>query len=488
MMHNIDMTPKEYKIVLEVLREHINIPCKVWAFGSRVKNKTKRNSDLDLAIECFRKIDVGLLADLEEAFREAPLPYKVDVVELHDVSTNFRNIINSHKVLLTIVGNIPALRFPEFEKSGEWDKKVLGDVCYITNGKANVQDHVSEGKYPLFDRSETIKSSDKYIFDCEAVIIPGEGMRFVPKYYKGKFNLHQRAYVLKDFHCNGHFVYHIVSSKSSLLSQNAVQSTVLSLRLPILQKFPVEFPKNPKEQQHIASCLSSLDELLALHQEKLQTLKEHKKGLMQNLFPQEGKQVPNYRFPEFEKSGGWEEKMLGDESHYVNGKAHEKDISSNGKYTVVNSKFISTEGEIAKYSNTAYCMAYIGDILMVLSDVPNGKAISKCFYVNENNKYSVNQRICRITSIAIDKQLLFYIMNKNPYFLTFDDGVKQTNLKKDNVLEFSFLVPKSLQEQQRIASCLSSVDELITSQSEKIEQLRQHKKGLMQGLFPKVGA
>src|SRR5690606_28833619 len=98
---------------------------------------------------------------------------------------------------------IPELRFPEFEKNGEWEEKVLSDVSDITNGKANAQDHIEGGEYPLFDRSEVIKASDKFLFDCEAVIIPGEGMRFVPKYYEGKFNLHQRAYALKDFSCNG---------------------------------------------------------------------------------------------------------------------------------------------------------------------------------------------------------------------------------------------------------------------------------------------
>src|SRR5690606_32011683 len=147
--------------------------------------------------------------------------------------------------------------------------------------------------------------------DCEAVIIPGEGMRFVPKYYEGKFNLHQRAYALKDFSCNGQFVYHSMLHRSNLISQKAVQSTVLSLRLPILQNFPIEIPRNSEEQQKIASCLSSLDELLAAHNDKLEALKDHKKGLLQNLFPQEGETVPKLRFPEFEGDGEWVEKNLG---------------------------------------------------------------------------------------------------------------------------------------------------------------------------------
>lgn len=207
---------------------------------------------------------------------------------------------------------IPKLRFPEFEKNGEWEEKVLSNVSDITNGKANAQDHIEGGEYPLFDRSEVIKASDKFLFDCEAVIIPGEGMRFVPKYYEGKFNLHQRAYALKDFSCNGQFVYHSMLHRSNLISQKAVQSTVLSLRLPILQNFPIEIPRNSEEQQKIASCLSSLDELIAAHKDKLDALKDHKKGLLQNLFPQEGETVPRVRFPEFEGDGEWVERKLGE--------------------------------------------------------------------------------------------------------------------------------------------------------------------------------
>ena len=180
---------------------------------------------------------------------------------------------------------IPKLRFPEFQTTLGWDKSVLLKICSITNGKANAQDHIENGKYPLFDRSEVIKSSNNYLFDCEVVIIPGEGMRFTPKYYKGKFNLHQRAYALKDFTINGKFVYYSMDNNSNLLLKKAVQSTVLSLRLPILHNFQIVIPRDIKEQQKIADCLSSIDELIELQEQKLTALKRHKKGLMQQLFP-----------------------------------------------------------------------------------------------------------------------------------------------------------------------------------------------------------
>lgn len=106
---------------------------------------------------------------------------------------------------------VPTLRFPEFQNAGEWKQTTICAICTISNGKSNVQDNVQNGKYPLFDRSEIIKASNKFLFDCEAIIIPGEG-RFIPKYYMGKFDLHQRAYALKDFTCHALFVYHYITA------------------------------------------------------------------------------------------------------------------------------------------------------------------------------------------------------------------------------------------------------------------------------------
>lgn len=244
-------------------------------------------------------------------------------------------------------------------------------------------------------------------------------------------------------------------------------------------------PKPDKEeQQKIADCLSSIDDLISAEEKKLSLLNDYKKGWMQKLFPSEGKTVPEWRFPEFRDSGDWENTTIEKIADYENGKAHENNIIDNGKYIVVNSKFISTEGEIIKYTNEANLLAYKGDILMVLSDVPNGRALSKCYLVEKDNVYTVNQRVCRIIPEKVNSTLLFYTINRNKYFLSFDDGVKQTNLKKNDVLSCSIVIPKEPDEQEKIADFLSGIDELISSQKEKIEKLKQHKIALMQGLFP----
>lgn len=268
----------------------------------------------------------------------------------------------------------------------------------------------------------------------------------------------------------------LTSTRSGQPGINSKELASMELYLPVKD-----------EQQKIANCLSSLDELIEATAQKVEALKEHKKGLMQRLFPAEGKGVPDLRLPEFQgQATEWQSTLLGAVVDYENGRAHENEIDENGDFVVVNSKFISTDGEVIKRTNTPYCLANKEDILMVLSDVPNGRAIAKCFFVDESGKYTVNQRICRLRSKDVNSKFLFYLINRNPYFLSFDDGVKQTNLKKSEVLECPLMVPSSPIEQQKIADFLSSIDDLIIATELRIKALERHKKGLTQQLFPKI--
>jgi type I restriction enzyme S subunit len=205
---------------------------------------------------------------------------------------------------------------------------------------------------------------------------------------------------------------------------------------------------------------------------------------MQQLFPREGETQPRLRFPEFQNAGEWVEKPLGQLAAYENGKAFEQDIVENGKYVVVNSRFISTNGTVRKYTNAEYLIAEAGEVLMVLSDLPKGKALAKCYFVETNDRYAVNQRVCRLKPKQIDGKFLYYALNRHSRLLAFDDGLNQTHLSKGGVTECPLCVPLEKDEQQRIADCLTSLDDLIAAQTQKHEALKTHKKGLMQQLFP----
>jgi type I restriction enzyme S subunit len=394
---------------------------------------------------------------------------------------------NKHKL-------IPKLRFPEFQNEGEWEVKKLGEICEINNGKANAQDHIENGRYPLFDRSEVIKASNEFIFDTEAVIIPGEGMRFIPKYYKGKFNLHQRAYALNNFKCFGKFIYYSILNKSTILSHKAVQSTVLSLRLPILQNLNIELPKSLIEQEKIASCLSSLDEVITGEQQKLELLKQHKKGLLQNLFPQEGETVPKLRFKEFENSGEWVVKKLGEIAHFLKGKGISKaDVDSKGKLPCIRYGELYTHyGEIIKEIKS---FTNLREDDLMLSE-PNDVIIPSS---GETKEDIATASCVKLGGVALGGDLNILRTSLNGDFLAYylSNGLKKViskiaqgdavvHLYATQLKKLTIGVPSMKEEQEKIASCLSSLDEVITAQTQKIEQLQRHKKGLLQGLFPNI--
>ncbi|HHE3469628.1 TPA: restriction endonuclease subunit S, partial [Pasteurella multocida] len=140
----------------------------------------------------------------------------------------------------------------------------------------------------------------------------------------------------------------------------------------------------------------------------------------------------------------WEQGLLKKLAKYRNGKAHEKNVVESGKYTIVNSKFVSSEGAVRKYTNILIEPLYKDEIAFVLSDVPNGKALAKTYLVDSNGKYSLNQRIAGITpNKETSPYFLNIVMNRNDYFLKFDNGVGQTNLSKSEVEDFTFYCPSS---------------------------------------------
>jgi len=166
---------------------------------------------------------------------------------------------------------------------GDWEDVMLGDVSHITTGSSNREDSSLDSKYAFFDRSEDIRTSSRYLFDSEAVIVPGEGQDFVPKHFKGKFDLHQRTYAILDFkNCVGRFIFYYIGYYRYYFLAQAVGSTVKSLRLPMFKKMPIKLPSE-KEQEKIAFALTSADKEVELLKQQLSDLKQEKKALMQQL-------------------------------------------------------------------------------------------------------------------------------------------------------------------------------------------------------------
>ena len=163
-------------------------------------------------------------------------------------------------------------------------------------------------------------------------------------------------------------------------------------------------------------------------------------------------------------------------------------MNDDGDYILVNSKFVSTNGQVQKRVTSQLSPLHKSQFVMVMSDLPNGKALAKCFYVEEDNKYTLNQRVCSFTSNDGNvSRFLMYQINRNKYYLRFDDGINQTNLKKSEVLSCPVFIP-IVREQEKIATLLCKIDERIATQNKIIEDLKKLKSAISHILFSSKGA
>lgn len=260
----------------------------------------------------------------------------------------------------------------------------------------------------------------------------------------------------------------------------------LSVDTKHLWNMPIALPKQ-HEQQKIADCLSSLDDLIAAEDKKLSALKDHKKGLMQKLFPAEGETVPEWRFPEFRDCENWQLNFIRNTCDSYSGgtpDTAEKDYYG-GKIPFIRSAEIdknTTELCLTKegLENSSAKMVAVGDVLVALYGANSGDvALSK---ING----AINQAILCLKHECNNAFVYHYLFHKKQWIIkTYIQG-GQGNLSGEIIKSVELCFPQLQEEQQKIVNCLSALDNIITAQLEKIEALKAHKKGLMQGLFPSI--
>ena len=255
--------------------------------------------------------------------------------------------------------------------------------------------------------------------------------------------------------------------------------------------FPIALP-SPAEQQKIADCLSSVDELMAAQARKVAALKTHKKGLMQQLFPREGETQPRLRFPEFQNAGEWDEKKLGTVCDIQRDKFSHRP-RNDPKFFGGQYPFIQT-GDVVKSDG--------GAVIASQSLNEEGLAVSKLFkptVVLITIAANIGDTGLLLTEGCFTDSVVGLIPKKGviPVFLELimrgqkDNLSKvattgaQKNINNEILREVSVLLP-SVPEQQRIATCLTTLGTLITAETQKYEALKTHKKGLMQQLFPSL--
>lgn len=380
----------------------------------------------------------------------------------------------------------PELRFPEFQNSKKWEIEVIKNICDICTGKSNTQDQVKDGEYPFFIRSKVPVKSKKYLFDCEAVITIGDGkIGQVYHYVTGKFDLHQRCYKMSNFRkvMGKYFYYYFSSHFYERAMKMTAKATVDSVRLEMIADMPFLLPSF-LEQKKIADCLSSLDIYLDTTKRKLELLKEYKKGLMQQLFPRNGKNVPELRFPEF--TGEWAEKRLGDSF-----KERKEKNRNDLPLLSLGEKGLLYQSDTNRKDNSntdksKYLRIALGDIAYNTMRMWQGR----CVFVDKEGIVSPAYTVCQPKE-GIDSMFHYYLFKTHKMIEKFHRNsqglVSDTlNLKFETFSKIKYFLPPSLTEQKKIADFLSKLDELIISESQQLEALNAHKNGLMQRLFPKI--
>lgn len=413
---------------------------------------------------------------------------------------------------------VPELRFPEFINNSYWKKEKLGEIGEPLMCKRIFKEqttHISKNNIPFYKISTFGGVADSYIptalyneymnkysFPKKGeILISASGTigRLVvydglPAYFQDSNIVwlgHNENKVLNNF---------LYYSYSTLKWQTSDGGIIRRLYNSDLKNMLILFPEEKKEQQKIADCLSSLDELIRSHNDKLEALKNHKKGLLQNLFPQDAETTPKFRFPEFVNKGDWNKDIFGkfiDIKGRIGYRGYTvNDIVSKGEGAISLSPSNITENNILNFEKCTYITwhKYEESPEIMLKDgytvlVKTGSSYGKVALVkNLFERATINPQIVVLKPRNIDSTFLFYLTSNTAIQKQINEtvvGGAIPTLSQESISKFDVLIPE-LYEQQKIARCLSEIDSLITSQTNTISLLKDHKKGLIQRLFPKT--
>ena len=390
----------------------------------------------------------------------------------------------------------PRLRFPEFRGAEGWEQQLLGDICDMQAGKfiaaSEISENLADSLYPCFGGNglrgytKTHNQSGRYSLIGRQGALCGN-----VNLVEGDFYATEHAVVTtpKAGSCTDWLYYNLCLLNLNRFATGQAQP---GLSIEVLEKVICTVPKNKKEQQKIADCLSSLDEVIADQRRKVEALKDHKRGLMQELFPREGETIPRLRFPEFRDGPEWQESVLGDISEIQLGKMLDGDKHTTGhllpylnnislRWNEVDTSNLPQmyfdDDELERFGLKA------GDVVICEGGEPGRSAVWDGRFPDLKFQKAIHR--VRFTVPFDPRLLVFYleaVSGTNRFEMLFTGGgIKHLTRETLATLKIPLLSPA---EQQRIASCLSSLDALIAAESEKLEALKAHKKGLMQQLFP----
>ena len=370
---------------------------------------------------------------------------------------------------------VPKLRFPEFRDADEWKIGKIDDLVDTVTPpkKLPTSNYAATGAFPIIDQSQNAicgwtDDNDALIQEDLPLIIFGDHTCILKLIDRPFAQGADGIKILKSRpKIETSFLYQFLNYRPLVTEEYKRHYSILKEKL-------VAFPDfKTGEQQKIAECLSSVDELIAAQARKLDALKTHKKGLMQQLFPREGETQPRLRFPEFQNAGEWEPKLLGDVvKSFKTGKLDANAMVENGQYRFYTCA--KNHYQIDKY-------AFEGEALLVAG---NGAHLG---YIHHFiGKFNAYQRTYVLQKFEANVAFLRCLLDRYlPSRIQFEKKDGNTPyIVLSTLTEMPLVIPKDAAEQQRIADCLTTLDDLIAAQTQKHEALKTHKKGLMQQLFP----
>lgn len=394
-------------------------------------------------------------------------------------------------------GVIPALRFPEFQNSAPWQIDAVENlISTITPPcKLNTSEYQKSGVYPIVDQSQDLycgwtNNQSAVIFQQFPLIIFGDHTCIIKLITQPFAQGADGVKILKSNKLiDPCFLYQCLEYKPII--QESYKRHFASLRNKIIA-YPL---KETGEQQKIAECLASIDALIKAAENKIDKLKNHKKGLIQQLFPAEGKTVPALRFPEFQNAGEWNPYKLNDFGPFFRGLTYSTaDVNDNDgigvlRATNIQNNRLILDQDLVFVNKTCSFEQRLqkGDVVICMSN--GSKAlVGKNAELDQDIPYDLTVGV--FCSIFRPKNVFAkYLLQTDSYtkFVALAiGGGNINNLKNSDLENFVQFAPTKPEEQQKIADCLSSVDDLIAVQTNHLEALRNHKKGLMQQLFPNV--
>ena len=412
-------------------------------------------------------------------------------------------------------GLLPKLRFPDFRSAAGWRLEPLSKLATRTKQK-NRDEQITRvltnsAEFGVIDQRDffdkDIATQGKlesyfvvvlgsYVYNPRiSVTAPvgpisknkiGTGV-MSPLYTVFKFKNDNNDFYEHYFKTTGwHGYMRHASSTGARHDRMAISSDdFMAMPLPV---------STPAEQQKIAECLSSLEELIATQARKVEALKTHKKGLMQQLFPREGETQPRLRFPEFQNAGEWECVTLADIAQISSGSTP---LRSNAEFfdggtipwvktTDLNNALISQTEECITPKARARVNP-VGSVLVAMYGGFNQIGRTGCLSVPAATNQALSVLVLD-QKRALPAYVLAWLNAKvDAWKRIASSSRKDPNITGTDVANFPIGLP-SPDEQQRIADCLSSLDALITAATQALDSLKTHKQGLMQQLFPSAEA